>query len=627
MQDKHGILKSRFGYDSFRPGQTEAIDAILGGRDILAVMPTGAGKSLCYQIPAMLLPGMTVVISPLISLMKDQVNALCASGCPAAFLNSSLSQSEYVRTVREIREGGVKLLYVAPERLQRADLPMPDENGVPPLVVIDEAHCVSQWGHDFRTSYLEIAAFVEGIRPRPITAAFTATATPKVREDIGRLLGLHEPVSVSTGFDRPNLYFEVRKPADKKAALLEYAERQKNLSGIVYCATRKAVDEVHGLLLKNGFSAARYHAGLEDGERRKNQDDFLYDRKTVMVATNAFGMGIDKSNVGYVVHFNMPKNIESYYQEAGRAGRDGGGAECVLLYSGRDVRINDYLISGSDEDGGYNPELLAHNRELLRQMTFYATGNECLRRRLLSYFGDEPAAAYCGNCSNCLAEHEPTDVTLEARKIISCVYRLRERNRSFGKTMIVDILRGGKSEKIKRLGFDTLSVWGIMAETKTQRVRAVLDFLIDDGCLAAEGAEYPVVVLGQGFEEVLREERRLHMKLPKEREPAKEKPPKLSLGGGPAAAPGPSKTKPDFADVEEETEIDRELLDALKELRREIAAKEAVPAYIVFSDASLRDMCRKKPVSLARFSEVKGVGAAKLEKYGEAFVGAIRRNI
>jgi len=612
MQDKYDILRSRFGYESFRPGQEEAIDAILEGRDIVAVMPTGAGKSLCYQIPAMLLPGMTIVISPLISLMKDQVNALRGAGCPAAFLNSSLSGSEYARTVRDIRKGDVKLLYVAPERLQRSNLPMPEENETPPLVIIDEAHCVSQWGHDFRTSYLEIADFIQNVKPRPTTAAFTATATPKVREDIERLLCLQTPVSVSTGFDRPNLYFEVQKPGNKKDALLEYIGARKTLSGIVYCATRKAVDEVHELLLRLGFPATRYHAGLEDCERRKNQDDFLYDRKTIMIATNAFGMGIDKSNVSYVIHYNMPKNIESYYQEAGRAGRDGSDASCILMYSGQDVRINDYIISGSDENGEYNPELLAHNRELLKQMTFYATGNDCLRRRLLSYFGENLPQAYCGYCSNCLTEYEETDVTLEARKIISCVYRLKQRDRTFGKTMIIDILRGSKGEKIKRFGLDSLSVWGIMKETKAHRIRTIIDFLIDDGCLEAEGSEYPVVVLGKGYEEVLREERRLYMKLPRERatETAKAKWYEAEADTFNVDAP-------------EETEIDKALFERLKELRRDIAARESVPAYIVFSDASLRDMCRRKPASLVQFSAVKGVGSAKLEKYGEAFVRLI----
>jgi len=507
-----------FGYDSFRPGQEEAIDGILAGRDTLAVMPTGAGKSLCYQIPALLLPGMTIVISPLISLMKDQVNALREAGYPAAYLNSSLNAQEYYQAIGEINSGKVKLLYISPERLQRADIfPDVDESSeAAPLVVVDEAHCVSQWGHDFRTSYLEIAGFIKSIKPRPITAAFTATATPKVRDDIERLLRLKKPVLINTGFDRPNLYFEVQKPRDKKTALLECLKKRKKSSGIVYCATRKAVDELYDMLPRYGFSAAHYHAGLEDEERRKNQDDFLYDRKKIMIATNAFGMGIDKPNVRFVIHFNMPKNIESYYQEAGRAGRDGSPADCILLYSGQDVRINEYLITHNDEDEEPDPELQAHNRELLRQITFYATGNECLRRRLLAYFGED-SPAYCGHCSVCLTGHEDADVSLEARKIISCVCRLKERRRSFGKTMIIDILRGSKNEKIIRSGLEDLSVFGIMAGTDAKKIRAVLDFLIDRGFLVSEGSEYPVVALGRAYEEVLNEQERVVMKMPKGR--------------------------------------------------------------------------------------------------------------
>ena len=611
IQDKFDALRTLFGYESFRPGQEAAIDAILSGRDTLAVMPTGAGKSLCYQIPALLLPGMTIVISPLISLMKDQVSALREAGCAATFLNSSLSGAEYYQTVEDIQSGGVKLLYIAPERLQRTDLSLLAGQGAPPLVVVDEAHCVSQWGHDFRTSYLEIAGFIKSIKPRPITAAFTATATPQVREDIGRLLRLHDPLLVSTGFDRPNLYFEVQRPRNKKTALLECLEKQQRSSGIVYCATRKAVDETCAMLGRYGFAATRYHAGLDDEERRNNQDDFIYDQKTVMVATNAFGMGIDKSNVGFVIHYNMPKNIESYYQEAGRAGRDGSPANCILLYNGQDVHINEYLITHSDEDGGGDPEIQAHNRELLRQMTYYATGNECLRRRLLAYFGEE-SPAYCGHCSNCLGEYEEIDVSLEARKILSCVYRLKERRRSFGKTMIIDILRGSKGEKIRRFELDSLSVWGIMAGTTAQRIRSIMDFLVDEGCLASQGDEYPVVTLGPGAEEVLREQRQMVIKLPRERET---KPPRQatedlwrqSPSAGDTTSPG----------------TDKALFERLKELRREFAAKEGVPAYIVFSDASLRDMCRKKPASLVQFSLVNGVGTVKLEKYGEAFIKVI----
>ena len=617
--DKLTILREKFGYSSFRPGQEEVIDAILAGTDALAVMPTGAGKSLCYQIPALMLDGMTVVISPLISLMKDQVSALKEAGCGAAFLNSSLSGSEYHDTMEEITNGDIKLLYIAPERLQRTDMPELAINSIP-LVVIDEAHCVSQWGHDFRTSYLEIAGFIKNIDPRPAVAAFTATATVNVREDIRKFLALRDPLCVNTGFDRPNLYFEVQKPKDKKTALLECLSKRKEASGIIYCATRKTVEETCRLLLSRGFNATRYHAGLDDRERRKNQDDFIYDRKTVMVATNAFGMGIDKSNVSYVIHYNMPKNIESYYQEAGRAGRDGSPADCILLYNGQDVRINQYLITNAEDEETADYELQAHNLELLKQMTFYAAGNDCLRRRLLAYFGEKPAAN-CGNCSNCLTEFTDIDVTLDARKIVSCVYRLKQRGRSFGKTMITDILRGSKNEKILRSGFDTLSTFAIMSEVSAHRIRLILDHLIDKGFLLVEEGEYPVIMLGNA-EGLLREEESVLMKLPKEREKAKEK-----TTGRKSEKLFEAQNENGAAFIETKkapSEIDENLLDKLKKLRKEIAAKDSVPAYIVFSDASLRDMCRKKPVSLVQFSAVNGVGNVKLDKYGELFTNLIR---
>jgi ATP-dependent DNA helicase RecQ len=604
IADAYDILKNTFGYSSFRPGQEEVIDSILAGRDVLAVMPTGAGKSLCYQIPALLLPGMTVVISPLISLMKDQVNALTEAGCPAAFLNSSQTLSENAQTVAGILSGGIKLLYIAPERLQKTETREMMESVSVPLIIVDEAHCVSQWGHDFRTSYLDIAGFIKrnGSRNRPVTAAFTATATEKVRGDIEDLLGLKNPFSISTGFDRPNLYFEVQKPKEKRQALLECLEKRKNLSGIIYCATRKAVEEICDLLAARGFLATRYHAGLDDKERRKNQDDFLYDKKTVMVATNAFGMGIDKSNVSYVIHYNMPKNIESYYQEAGRAGRDGAPADCILLYSGQDVQINKFLINQSDDDNASDPELTMHNLELLKQITFYATSNDCLRKKLLAYFGEQ-AKTFCGNCSSCLTEFEETDITMEGRKIVSCVFRLKERNRSFGKTMIIDILRGSKNEKVTRFGFDSLSTWGIMKDTSAHRIRAILDYLIDEGILLLEDGEYPVVTPGRTGE-LLREERRLLMKLPKEKKKSEIiKTPSLGLGM---------------------TDTDENLMEKLKKLRKELASKESVPAYIIFSDASLKDMCRRKPVSLSQFSAVNGVGQVKLEKYGEAFTTLIK---
>jgi ATP-dependent DNA helicase RecQ len=609
--DKFALLRRYFGYTAFRPGQAELIDAILSGRDVLGVMPTGAGKSLCYQIPALMLEGLTVVISPLISLMKDQVSALQEAGVSAACLNSSLSRAEYSQTIDRVFSGELKILYLAPERLQKAEALGFTGRRPIPLVVVDEAHCVSQWGHDFRPSYLRIAEFIGSLKPRPLTAAFTATATPRVRDDIRRLLSPESPgpdsaeeggrefFTLTTGFDRANLYFEVQRPRDRQAALLACLAGRKGKSGIVYCATRKTVEEIHRLLLARGYGAARYHAGLEDGERRKNQEDFLYDRCTLMVATNAFGMGIDKSNVSFVIHYNMPKNIESYYQEAGRAGRDGEKADCILLYSPQDVRINSYLITNSvSEEEKRDEKQIRHNLELLKQMTFYATTSDCLRAYFLSYFG-EAAPHYCGNCSNCLTRYENVDVTLEARKILSCVYRLKERGRLLGKTMVINILRGSRDKKILNAKLDTLSTWGIMADSSPHRARLIIDHLIDRGYLQLQGEEYPVLSLSPRFREIIAGKTPLTLMLPREPE----------LSGDPRPPAG---------------EEDEALLARLKELRKDIAREARVPAYIIFSDAALRDMCRKRPASPSGFLEISGVGPAKLEKYGDAFIALIR---
>jgi ATP-dependent DNA helicase RecQ len=630
MRDKFTILKNHFGYTNFRPGQEEVIDALLSGRDVLAIMPTGAGKSLCYQIPALLLDGLTVVISPLISLMQDQVNALRDADVPAACLNSSLSSGENAETISRAVQGEYRILYIAPERLRRGFPSALTESRRIAMVVIDEAHCISQWGHDFRPSYLQITEFIRGLAIRPVTAAFTATATGKVREDIIRILNLTEPFALTTGFNRENLYFEVQKPRDKFQALMDCLRSRRDKSGIIYCSTRKTVEEVCQSLVSRNFAATRYHAGLEDGERRRNQDDFIYDRKPLMVATNAFGMGIDKSNVAFVIHYNMPKNIESYYQEVGRAGRDGGPADCILLYSPQDVRINSFLITNSqEEEGERDEERIAHNLELLKAMTFYAASSDCLRSRLLGYFG-ETAPNYCGHCSNCDTVFETADITIPAQKIVSCVYRLERMGRRFGKTMLINILRGSKNEKIRSLGLESLSTYGIMADMDTHRVRTILDHLVDQRYLAVTGDEYPVVNLTEKSREVIFDKKPLTMMLPKEVK--RSEPPDLpedtafiateaGNGRSPGRAAGKSAAKTSVPDYPAASEG---LLAKLKELRTHLAQKTRVPSYIIFSDASLRDMCRKMPETPEQFLDVSGVGSLKMEKYGEAFTAAIR---
>lgn len=604
--NKYDILKKYFGHAGFRPGQTELIDSILAKTDVLGIMPTGAGKSVCYQVPALMFDGITLVISPLISLMKDQVNALVQAGVPAAYLNSSLTAGQYAEVLRRARDGQYKIIYVAPERLIVDEFIRFAEQTAIAMVTVDEAHCVSQWGQDFRPNYLKIVEFIERLPYRPVVSAFTATATGEVREDIIGILRLDAPFVITTGFDRKNLYFEVQKPEHKFSALLKILKQNQTKSGIIYCATRNTVETVCQDLNRNGFAATRYHAGLSDSERHANQDDFLYDRLPVMVATNAFGMGIDKSNVSFVVHYNMPKNLESYYQEAGRAGRDGEPADCILLYSGQDVRTNQYLIENTEDNPDLAPEMReevkARDRERLKMMTFYCATSDCLRQYILRYFG-EASSHYCGNCSNCNTQFETVDITLDAQKIVSCVYRVAQQRRNYGKNMIADILHGSRNEKIKRLQLDQLSTHGIMAGTPVSRIRTILDYLIEKGYLQQTADEYPVVRLTERSAEIIRDKEQVFMKLPKAAEPEKTQ--------------KPGKTRASHA-------VDHTLMAALKDLRKQLAAAAHVPAFVIFSDASLRDMCQKLPQTKAEFLEVSGVGQTKMEKYGEQFTGVIR---
>ena len=607
--EKHEVLKKHFGHRKFREGQEEIINQILSGRDVLGIMPTGAGKSICYQVPALMMEGITLVISPLISLMQDQVISLRESGISAAYINSSLSAAEYFRTMDRAANSEYKIIYVAPERLSADDFLRLSENVQISMVTVDEAHCVSQWGQDFRPSYLKISEFMEKLAYRPVLSAFTATATKEVREDISLILRQNNPYVVTTGFDRKNLRFAVERPKKKDDTLIKLLKAYNGRSGIVYCSTRKNVEEVCDFLIEKGYSATRYHAGLSDEERGMNQDDFIYDRKTVMVATNAFGMGIDKSNVSFVIHYNMPKNLESYYQEAGRAGRDGEPAECTLLYSGADVKLNQFLIEkGNDTNEDFTEEMKESvrekDRERLKLMTFYCTTNECLREYMLRYFG-EKTSSFCGNCSNCNSNFETVDVTTESQKIVSCVYRVAQRKRSFGRVTIIDILHGSKSSKIISQGLDTLSTYGIMSDVPVHRIRMIMDYLIEKSFLAQTDDEYSVVKLTAESADILKGNQKVSMKLPKEMRRSAEK--------GKASYSSP------------EYDINDKLFSELRVLRNQLAMEARVPAYIVFADAALRDMCRKMPVNRDEFLNVSGVGEAKAEKYSKQFTELIQR--
>ncbi len=600
--DGQELLRKYFGHDAFRPAQKRVIEHILSGKDVLAIMPTGAGKSICYQIPALMLDGVTLVVSPLISLMRDQVMALVHSGIPAAYLNSSLSAQQQAEVLRRARKGAYRLLYVAPERLMSESfLAFASEVEIP-MVTVDEAHCISRWGPDFRPSYLKITDFIAQLPRRPVISAFTATATRRVRQDIVHALRLRSPEVTVTGFDRKNLYFEVQEPKDRDSAVLELVRQRKGESGIIYCLTRKNVEAVCELLCRHGIGAVRYHAGLGAAERQFNQEEFLCDRMPVMVATNAFGMGIDKSNVSYVIHYNMPRDMESYYQEAGRAGRDGSAADCILLYSPRDIRIHQFLIN----EGGDNEALSEQEAEQLRQselhrlqhMVYYCQSKTCLRQRILKYFGEELQTP-CGNCSVCMKGYVDVDLTVDSQKLLSCVYRVLRQGYQPGKDLIYEIVQGKTSKTVTLLQLHTLSTFGIMEDKTVPQLEEITQRLADCGYLTVSGDFCPMMLPTDRAKDLLAGKKRLVVRRPA------------------------SKAKPDRR---EKQAVNPDLFQELKQLRMKLAKREGVPAFVICSDASLRDMCRILPMDSKALLKVSGIGAVKAKKYGGEFLKVIRQH-
>ncbi|WP_134683762.1 DNA helicase RecQ [Brevibacillus migulae] len=584
LQQAKQILAQYFGYTSFRKGQEQIVESLLSGQDTVGIMPTGGGKSICYQVPAMLFQGITIVISPLISLMKDQVDALVNMGIPATQINSSLGAKEAWDRLRKARDGEYKLLYIAPERLESESfLAMVQELPIS-MVAIDEAHCVSQWGHDFRPSYLMIASFLQALPQRPVVAALTATATPEVTEDIRRLLMMSDERLVMTGFGRDNLILSVRKGEDRRSFVYDYLQANRGQAGIVYAATRKDVDELQAYLHKRGLSVTKYHAGLAEEERARNQEAFLYDDVMTMVATNAFGMGIDKSNVRYVIHYNMPKNLEAYYQEAGRAGRDGETSECILLFHPQDIQTQTFFI----EQGQVSEERKEHEYKKLYAMIDYCRTPRCLQQHIVQYFG-ETSAEECGRCGNCTNDLELTDITVEAQKIFSCVKRMKER---FGASLVAQVLKASKNKKVLQFGFDKLPTYGLMKEYGEKEIQDLIQLLIAEDYLKVTESKYPVVMLGEKAIPVLKGEEKVWQKI----------------------AMRPMKQE----------ESDDGLFEQLRQLRKELSQKEGVPPFVIFHDSTLREMSSVCPLDRQSMLTIKGVGSAKYDKYGERFLEQIR---
>lgn len=601
-------LKTYFGYDTFREGQEKIVEAILTNRDVLAIMPTGAGKSICYQIPALILPGITLVISPLISLMQDQVKALNDAGIHAAFINSSLTENQISKALYLAASGRYKIIYVAPERLENYEFLEFARNVEISMVTVDESHCISQWGQDFRPSYLKIVEFIKNLPKRPIVSAFTATATEEVKNDILCTLSLEDPEVVITGFDRKNLYYSVENIRRKDEFIMEYIEKHPTESGIIYCATRKNVDNLFELLFKRGVPVTRYHAGLTNETRKKNQDDFIYDRTPVIIATNAFGMGIDKSNVRYVIHYNMPQSMENYYQEAGRAGRDGENSQCILLFSLQDVMIDRMLLDNKDfSDVDEEDEYLIRQRDIRRLQTMegYCKTTGCLRNYILEYFGEKTSGP-CDNCGNCHREYHEVDMTAEAKWVVNCVAETRGR---YGLTIVLGTLMGAKRARLRELRTDQYKSYGALSGHSEAELRTLISQMTEMGYLYQTQEKYSVLKLGN-ITPLKDANTRVIMRTYEEKEPDKKKKIQKAV----------RKRSTDAL-----TSAGYDLFEVLRKLRLEIAKEESMPPYIIFSDKTLIDMCVKKPSDEEEMLNVSGVGANKLKKYGQRFLEEIQK--